>query len=299
MQPDEPDNNNVAPKPAPPASPQPSKASAMRDLGPRVASAIVMASVALGALYAGVMPFTVLVLIAAVVMSWEWGTVVRGDASIDAVLIVHVVFVAGAVILAGCGYAALALIGLIAGTFVVGALRFGETARLSAVGVLYTGMPAVALIELRTGNEPYGFLAVLFVLLSVIATDTVAYFAGRSIGGPKLWPSVSPNKTWSGFIGGILAAAVVGLVFADRLTGASTIRLAFVGLLLGIVAQGGDLAESSLKRGFGVKDASNLLPGHGGLMDRMDGIVAAAIAAVLIGLALNIHMPARALLLGI
>ncbi len=270
----------------------------MRDLGPRVASAAVMGLVALSLLYAGPMPFTALVLIAAVVMSWEWGTVVRGDAGIDAMLIVHVVVVAAAVILAGGGYAALALIGLIAGTLVVGALRFGETARLSAVGVLYTGMPAVALIELRTGEEPYGFLAVLFVLLSVIATDTLAYFAGRSIGGPKLWPSVSPNKTWSGFIGGITGAAVVGLVFAGRLTGASPTRLAMVALLLGIVAQGGDLAESALKRGFGVKDASNLLPGHGGLMDRLDGIVAAAIAAVLIGLAFNIHKPARALLLG-
>ena len=296
MQPDEPDH--AAPKPGPPASPAPRKSGAMRDLGPRVASAAVMALVALSLLYAGPMPFTALVLIAAVVMSWEWGTVVRGDAGVDAILIVHVVVVAAAVILAGGGYAALALIGLIAGTLVVGALRFGETARLSAVGVLYTGMPAVALIELRTGEEPYGFLAVLFVLLSVIATDTLAYFAGRSIGGPKLWPSVSPNKTWSGFIGGITGAAVVGLVFAGRLTGASPARLAMVALLLGIVAQGGDLAESALKRGFGVKDASNLLPGHGGLMDRLDGIVAAAIAAVLIGLAFNIHKPARALLLG-
>lgn len=296
MQPDEPDH--AAPKPGPPASPALRKSGAMRDLGPRVASAAVMALVAFSLLYAGPMPFTALVLIAAVVMSWEWGTVVRGDAGIDAILIVHVVVVAAAVILAGGGYAALALIGLIAGTLVVGALRFGETARLSAVGVLYTGMPAVALIELRAGEEPYGFLAVLFVLLSVIATDTLAYFAGRSIGGPKLWPSVSPNKTWSGFIGGITGAAVVGLVFAGRLTGASPTRLAMVALLLGIVAQGGDLAESALKRGFGVKDASNLLPGHGGLMDRLDGIVAAAIAAVLIGLAFNIHKPARALLLG-
>ncbi len=296
MQPEDPDH--AGRKPGPQTVPKPVKSGSMRDLGPRIASGVVMAAVAFGLLYAGPMPFTALVLIAAVVMSWEWGTVVRGDASIDAILVVHVVVVAAAVILAGCGYAALGLIALIAGTLVVGALRFGETARLSAVGVLYTGMPAIALIELRTGNEPYGFLAVLFVLLCVIATDTLAYFTGRAIGGPKLWPSVSPNKTWAGFIGGVSAAAAVGLLFAGRLAGASPARLAVLALVLGVVSQGGDLAESALKRGFGVKDASSLLPGHGGLMDRMDGVVAAAIVAVLIGLAFNIHNPARALLLG-
>jgi phosphatidate cytidylyltransferase len=296
MQPDDP--NHADRKPGSQTLPKPENSGSMKDLAPRIASAVVMAAVAFGLLYAGPMPFTALVLIAAVVMSWEWGAVVRGDASVDAILVVHVVVVAAAVILAAGGYAALGLIGLIAGTLVVGALRFGETARLSAVGVLYTGMPAVALIELRAGEEPYGFAAVLFVLLCVIATDTLAYFTGRAIGGPKLWPSVSPNKTWSGFIGGVSAAAVVGLVFAGRLAGASPARLAILALVLGIVSQGGDLAESALKRGFGVKDASSLLPGHGGLMDRLDGIVAAAIAAVLIGLAYNIHTPARALLLG-
>jgi phosphatidate cytidylyltransferase len=273
------------------------KSSSMMDLGPRLLSALAMGVVAFGLLYAGPIPFTCLVLVAAVLMSWEWGMVVR-QAGIDAVLIVHATVVAAAATLAGFGYAALALIALIAGTLVVVALRFGEKARLSAVGVLYTGMPAVALIELRTGGEPYGFLSVLFVLIAVIATDTMAYFAGRGVGGPKLWPAVSPNKTWSGLIGGIAAAAIAGAVFARWQGEASIVRLAFFALVLGLVAQGGDLAESSLKRTHGIKDASALLPGHGGLMDRMDGVVAAAIAALLIGLAINAHNPARALLLG-
>lgn len=279
-----------------PGAPQRTR-SAMTDLGPRIASALAMAAVALGLLYAGALPFTALILLVALVMSWEWGNVVRG-AGTDAVLAVHGIVVTAAVILAGLGYAALALITLIAGTFVVGALRFGEKARLSAVGVLYVGFPAVALVVLRLGVEPYGFRAVLFVVLAVIATDTLAYFTGRGVGGPKLWPSVSPNKTWSGLIGGITGAALVGAAFAYTTGSASVVRLALIGLALGLIAQGGDLAESSLKRSFGVKDASSLLPGHGGLMDRMDGVVAAAVLALLIGLAINIREPARALLLG-
>ncbi len=283
-------------QPETPGAPHRSRSS-MTDLGPRIASALVMAGVALGLLYAGALPFTALILIVALVMSWEWGNVVRG-AGIDAVLVVHGILVTAAVILAALGYAALALIALIAGTFIVGALRFGEKARLSAVGVMYVGLPAVALIVLRSGVEPYGFRAVLFVVLAVIATDTLAYFTGRGVGGAKLWPSVSPNKTWSGLIGGITGAALVGAAFAYTIGSASVVRLALIGLALGLIAQGGDLAESSLKRSFGVKDASSLLPGHGGLMDRMDGVVAAAVLALLIGLAVNIHEPSRALLLG-
>ena len=209
-----------------PGAPQRTR-SAMTDLGPRIASALAMAAVALGLLYAGALPFTALILLVALVMSWEWGNVVRG-AGTDAVLAVHGIVVTAAVILAGLGYAALALITLIAGTFVVGALRFGEKARLSAVGVLYVGFPAVALVVLRLGVEPYGFRAVLFVVLAVIATDTLAYFTGRGVGGPKLWPSVSPNKTWSGLIGGITGAALVGAAFAYT-TGSASVVLSAAG----------------------------------------------------------------------
>lgn len=274
---------------------------AMRDLGARVLSAALLGAVALGLLYAGPMPFAALILVISLLMCWEWGHVVRHAEGIDAVLAVHGIVVAAAVILAACGFEALALIALIAGLIVVATLRFGEKARLSAVGVLYVGLPAVALIWLRSGDTaaaPYGLLAALFIVCCVIATDTLAYFAGRGVGGPKLWPRVSPNKTWSGLIGGISGAALVGGIFGSLVPGANVVRLAAIGLLLGLAAQGGDLAESALKRGFGVKDASSLIPGHGGFMDRMDGFVVAAVVAVLIGLAANVYAPARALLLG-
>lgn len=272
---------------------------AMKDLGARVVSALLLGGVALGLLYAGVLPFALLVLGVTLAMSWEWGHIVRQSDAVDATLIVHAVAVAVAVLLASSGYSALALIGLIAGTFVVAALRFGETARLSALGVLYVGLPAVALITLRSGGEPYGLLSVLFIILAVIATDTLAYFSGRAVGGPKLWPRISPNKTWSGLLGGVGGAALVGAMFGMQLMGGSPGRLALIGLGLGLVAQGGDLAESALKRSFGVKDASTLIPGHGGFMDRMDGLVAAAVLAALIGGVINVYAPARALLLGL
>jgi phosphatidate cytidylyltransferase len=133
--------------------------------------------------------------------------------------------------------------------------------------------------------------------LVVWTTDTFAYAGGRLIGGPKLWPSISPNKTWAGLLTGVTASAIAGAVFAAFVHEAAPVMLAFNGLALGFVAQAGDLAESALKRGFGVKDASSLIPGHGGFLDRVDGVVFAATAAALMGLVVDFHAPARAILL--
>jgi phosphatidate cytidylyltransferase len=144
----------------------------------------------------------------------------------------------------------------------------------------------------------YGFAVVVFLLLVVWATDTLAFVFGRSIGGPKLWPSVSPNKTWAGFIGGVSSSAFVGAVFAFTVPGASSWKLAVIALVLGMIAQAGDLAESALKRHFNVKDAGALIPGHGGLMDRLDGFVAVAVVAALYALLVNPKAPATAVFLG-
>jgi phosphatidate cytidylyltransferase len=112
-----------------------------------------------------------------------------------------------------------------------------------------------------------------------------------------LWPSVSPNKTWSGLLSGVAASAIVGAIFAAFVSEATPAALALSGFVLGLVAQAGDLAESALKRRFGVKDASSLIPGHGGILDRVDGVVFAATAAALAALIVNVQAPARALLL--
>jgi phosphatidate cytidylyltransferase len=195
------------------------------------------------------------------------------------------------------GQPVFALIALLAGTVLVWLLTLGKRPLLSALGVPYVGLAAIALIYLRLDGV-FGFGAVIFLLLVVVTTDTMAFVFGRSIGGAKLWPAVSPNKTWAGFLGGVGSSALVSAAFAPAIAGASSVRLGVIGLLLAIIAQGGDLGESALKRFLGVKDASSIIPGHGGVMDRMDGIVTVAIAAAIYALFLNATAPATALLIG-
>ena len=261
----------------------------------RVASALGLATVAFAATWGGVLPFAALVLVIALAMSWEWSRVVRGD-GVDVTLVVHLLAVAAATALAAFGFAALGVAALVTGAIIVLALEFGARPILSAAGVLYAGLAAVALIWLR-GDEPFGFQAVLFVVLVVAATDTLAFAAGRTLGGPRLAPSVSPNKTWSGFLGGVLGAALTAGLYAYA-TAAPVGALALTGLAMGIVAQLGDLAESAMKRAFHVKDVSQLLPGHGGFMDRMDGLVPVTVVLALAVLFIDPQSPAEALLTG-
>lgn len=254
-----------------------------------------MAVVALAVLWAGSLPFAVLVGAVAVVVSWEWGRIVR-SAGVDAIFVIQAGAVIVAVLLAARGLAGLGLITVLVAAILSALLAFGERGHMASLGALYAGLPAVALVWLR-GGDMLGMLAVLFLLLAVWTTDTGAYFAGRRIGGPRLMPRVSPNKTWSGLIGGIAAAGVVGLVFAlVANAGLHPGRMTVSGMLLGLVAQAGDLLESGLKREYGVKDASTLIPGHGGFMDRIDGLAAAAVAAAIFAMVVNIQAPARALL---
>lgn len=267
------------------------------ELTQRIISGSVIAVLAIAMLYWGPKTFAVLTFVVAAVMSWEWGGIVRGPTP-DVGTAVHIIAVLVAAALSAIGMAGLAIASLIIGAIAVATLVFGSgRSQLSAAGVLYTGLPVVALGWLR-GDEPLGFEAVLSVLLMVVVTDIAAFFAGRTIGGPKLWPAVSPKKTWSGLIAGVLSAAIVGALFAlVSKTGAAQ-WLACLGFFLGLVAQGGDLAESALKRQFGLKDASDLIPGHGGFMDRMDGVVAASVAAAVVAFAIDAFAPARALLYG-
>ena len=265
-----------------------------KDMGPRIASALVLATVALAAIWYGSLPFSVLLTLVGGIVAWEWGRIVRGT-EVDAAMSAHVAAVLSGLVLTSVGLTGPAILGVLIGTILTGLLSFGRHAGLSAIGVLCAGLPGIALLWLRS-DEPYGMAAVFFVVLSVVAVDVGAYFCGRLIGGPKLWPRVSPNKTWAGLIGGVACAAVVGVGFAGFITGASSVKLGALSALLAIFAQGGDLAESALKRRFGTKDASNLIPGHGGFMDRMDGLAAASMVAALWAAALDMTNPARALL---
>jgi len=255
-----------------------------------------LAVVALALTYAGPIPFALFVLVVALFVGWEWGRMVRG-VSADVAFFVQAIAVAAAVALTTAGYAALAVAVIVTAAIILIPLVFGRGARLSALGAFYVGLPSISLIWLRH-DAHYGLLAALLIFAVVWSSDIAAYAAGRAIGGPKLWPRISPNKTWAGLLGGATACVIAGAVFAG-LIDASPLRLGLIALGLSLIAQAGDLGESALKRLFGFKDASSLIPGHGGFMDRMDSIVAVAVAAGMIAFAINPHAPAQALLFGV
>jgi phosphatidate cytidylyltransferase len=254
------------------------------DLRVRIVAGVVMAAVALAALWLGDLFFWALVSAAGLLMMAEWAGLMKAPRWKT---VVALVVAAGALSLAGGVAADKAewvasaadplgdLVGIIGGAaLVLGLLTL--SGRLGW-GLLYAVIPAVGLVYLR---EQQGFALALWTLAVVWATDIGAYFAGRAIGGPKLAPRLSPNKTWAGLIGGMAAAALVGAAIAG---GAGLpVRLLWLGGVMAVFAQGGDLFESWLKRRAGVKDSGAILPGHGGVLDRLDGLVpVASLTAVL------------------
>jgi phosphatidate cytidylyltransferase len=169
-------------------------------------------------------------------------------------------------------------------TFVGAAMRRGwQASRWCYFGVPYVGLPMLALVVLREDGL-YGIAAIVFLLIVVWIADTTAFFAGRMIGGPKLWPAVSPKKTWAGLGGAIAGGGLAAGIFGWAGDYGAVMPLILIGALLGLVEQGGDLFESALKRFYDVKDSARLIPGHGGMLDRVDGLIAAAVVAAAIGL---------------
>ncbi len=198
----------------------------------RTVSAVTMMVPALAAVYFGPPWFTALVLVGAVVMSWEWSRMCGGDV------------------------------------------------KWMAAGALYICIPAGVLIWLRADAMP-GMITILWLFAVVWSADIGAYISGRAIGGPKLAPRISPKKTWAGFIGGVSFATIVAGGFAVYWE-ESPLSLALWGAVVAIASQAGDLLESAVKRHFGVKDSSALIPGHGGVLDRVDALVAGAVAIALL-----------------
>jgi phosphatidate cytidylyltransferase len=250
------------------------------DLKPRVAAAAAMGSAALAAAWIGGFLFAAFWWLASVVVLWEWQRLVGGERLIERVAV-------GAFGLALAALLALhnSILGVVAalilGAAAVGWIAGRRQGSWAAAGVLYAGAP-VASVGLLRISPSFGMAAILWLFAVVWGVDIAAYFAGRLIGGPRLWPSVSPGKTWAGAIVGAFAGAVLGLMLA-----AWTNRLAalfWLGLATAIVSELGDLFESALKRRFGVKDSSGLIPGHGGLMDRLDAFTAASFFAAVVAI---------------
>lgn len=251
---------------------------AKSDLAIRTASGIAMIAVALAALYFGGIPFWLLAVVASLFMMAEWsdlfGATAKHKRLAQYALSVPLALMAPASVLIEPHY--FFTLGLIAGAaffVVIVTSRPGL-----ALGVVYCGLPALALVVLRRQDD--GLLLAIWAMALVWATDIGAYFAGRTIGGPKLAPAISPNKTWAGLIGGVLAAGVFG--WALMTWAGLAWQLAAASPALAVLAQSGDLYESALKRRAGVKDSGNILPGHGGVLDRLDGLVPVAPVAALL-----------------
>jgi phosphatidate cytidylyltransferase len=265
------------------AAEPPAQTAKWGDLGVRAASAAVLIPAVLADVWAGGIWFHLFVALIGILMAQEWVNIVHKDNPLQFAL-----HAAGAM----CGALLPLDIGLAGGLLAIAVLTVVSAAAAwreapggpvwRYLGVPYVSLPPIALVVLR--DDPgYGVAAIVLVMLMVWAADTLAYFAGRIIGGPKLAPRISPKKTWAGMGGAMVGSAVAALGVGMALGVPGLWLLLIVAALLAVVEQGGDLFKSSMKRRYGVKDSGRLIPGHGGVIDRVDGLVAVATVAALIG----------------
>ncbi|ESX45485.1 phosphatidate cytidylyltransferase [Mesorhizobium sp. C416B] len=268
----------------------------MNNLQLRIVSALVLAAITLGLTWLGGLWFRLLCAGISAVIFYEWARMSRPLAGAtlgfipEALLLVFVVALVA-------GVPASWLLSLVLAMVVIAAVgaRMHGAAQWDAGGLAYAALSGLSLALLRGGDHP-GLVAILFLFAVVWATDIFAYFVGRSVGGPKLAPSISPGKTQSGALGGAVGGVAAGVLLAAAAGAGNLGVLALVALVLSIVAQAGDLFESWVKRRHGRKDSSALIPGHGGVMDRVDGLVAAAFALYVIGwISAGAHHPAQGL----
>lgn len=249
----------------------------------RLISAAVLLPLAFGSAWLGGMYWAAVVLLFAIAMSWEWSTICSRQDGAPARLPpagwLAMLAVAGSLAVAASGRDLPALAMLAAGAIATGGVAAAGKGGRSfwlGLGVVYVGLPSVAILWIRSQDN--GLVTLAWILALVIAVDTGAYFAGRTIGGPKLAPRISPKKTWAGLAGGVVSASLVGWVTALLLELPQWLTLIAISGLLAFVEQAGDLAESAFKRRFAVKDSSRLIPGHGGVLDRVDGLLAVSLA---------------------
>lgn len=251
-----------------------------RNLLTRVIAALVLAPLAIAIAWAGGPLWVALVTLASIGLYVEWLMIVGAGQERLTVAAGTAALVVSGVCLA-LGHNEYSLIVLVIGTAAV-AVVSQRLRSWSVIGFCYAAAAEFASALVRLDGT-YGFIALIFVMLIVWVTDIGGYFAGRGIGGPKLWSRVSPKKTWAGAVGGFVASLAVAAGFAAFDLGKMA-PLLLLGALLSVVSQLGDLFESAVKRRFGVKDSSQIIPGHGGLLDRLDGFVAAIVLAALFGL---------------
>lgn len=244
------------------------------DLNTRLITGVVLAVAGIGAVWAGGFWFAGLVILATGAMVWEMTFIARAD---DGPLpIMFAIFAAVGVMINSQVFQT----GVILMILLIGVVFGFAARRLKPYASVYVGAILLAATILINLHASAGAIWILWLVLVVIASDVAGYLAGRMIGGPKFWPKISPKKTWSGTVAGWLCAAIVGAIMAPKL-GVGT-ELIIVSAVLALAGQLGDIAESALKRQAGIKDSSNLLPGHGGVLDRMDALIGASIGLMLV-----------------
>lgn len=254
------------------------------DLGARVASAVIMVAVGLGGMILGGHVFHILIATLCAGMIWElFGMLAPARRA----LAWQIAILCGVGVLASAYLPPMAVFPVYIACALSGAGQVSRYKVLCGVFILVIMFASYEMMALRDG---YGFIWLLWLVLVVIASDVAGYFAGRMIGGPKFWPRVSPKKTWSGTVAGWVVAGIVGAVFVATQGAAPVLILTSV--IVGFAAQMGDIAESAIKRMVGVKDSSDLIPGHGGLLDRFDGMLGAGVFVLLASV--FISMPAGA-----
>lgn len=259
-----------------------------RELRLRIMSAVVLAVVVLGATWLGGFYFQAVAAVVAFLVYYEWTEMTKARASdreaywagwLVQILLLPRIFNFFPADLPEYTYVA-----SLAVVFIYALVRAKNY--WNPTGILYSGLSGISLSAIR-GDDLSGLIAMLFIFAIVWGTDIAAYFTGRAIGGPKLAPAISPGKTWSGAIGGALVAVTCGVLLVLFYLKAISIWIVGLSLLLSILSQIGDLFESFIKRRFHVKDSSHLIPGHGGVMDRIDGLVFACFGAFLLKLLMS------------
>ncbi|MEL6422249.1 MAG: phosphatidate cytidylyltransferase [Pseudomonadota bacterium] len=270
----------------------------------RIASGLVIASLALAATWLGTFWFTALMVIGGVLLLFEWSRITRGTIT-DVALALSI---AGLVAMVVAFDMAPAWFAPVPGWLIIGVVAaialqalFGRDWRggtFATFGLDYIALPVLAMLWLRA-DPSGGLLVTVFLFVVVWGTDIMGYVAGRYFGGPKLIPAISPKKTWSGAIGGTAVAVLGGAGIAMLEPEASFARMALLALVFSLISQAGDLFESAIKRRYDVKDSGALIPGHGGLLDRVDGLLFAAVGAALFALLAGpLDTPARTILVG-
>jgi len=263
------------------AAPRAPRAARLSDLRDRALSGLAMLVLGLGPVLIGGWVATLFVAAIAAVLGWEYRRITLGPEAATArisPISYGAIAATGALLADALSFPAALGFLAVAGAVCAATDRVARGRALWPIaGLLLIGAATAAFSALRD-MDAYGLETALWIVAVVIATDMGGYFAGRALGGPKLWPAVSPKKTWAGLGGAVALAALAGALFSAATTGTYVGPVVTVSALAAVVAQGGDLAESALKRRFGVKDSSALIPGHGGALDRLDGFMAATLA---------------------